>query len=154
MVGDEATALRNAAMSQGSKQILTLDLAKVEAIDGSGLGLLVCLQGWTRTLGIELKLMNQMKQVQELLERTNLDSVFDICSSEDVASLLGHINFRNNTNSLRFVPTPATTALGPCQTAFCNKPLADNPTVGSITGEKLREEPFSVELSREDILFS
>ena len=63
------------------------------------LGLLVFLQGWTRTLGIELKLMNQMNQVQELLERTNLDSVFDICSSEDVASLLGHINFRNNTNS-------------------------------------------------------
>jgi anti-anti-sigma factor len=90
VAGDGATALRNAAMSQGSKQILILDLARVEAIDGSGLGLLVFLQGWTRTLGIALKLMNPMKQVQELLELTNLDSVFDICSSEDVASLLGH----------------------------------------------------------------
>jgi anti-anti-sigma regulatory factor len=59
VAGDEATALRNAVTSQGSKQTLILDLAKVEAIDGSGLGLLVFLQGWTRSLGIELKLMNK-----------------------------------------------------------------------------------------------
>ena len=102
VAGDQATALRNAVMSQGSKQTLIIDLAKVEAIDGSGLGLLVFLQGWTRSLGIELKLMNPMKQVRELLELTNLDSVFDICSSEDVASLLGHTALSASTTEVAY----------------------------------------------------
>jgi anti-anti-sigma factor len=66
-----------------NRRTVALDLTRVEAIDGGGIGLLICLQGWARAAGIELKLMNPAQHVREMLELTNLDSVFDICLSED-----------------------------------------------------------------------
>ncbi len=62
---------------------MILDLARVDAIDGSGIGLLVFLHAWARAGGIELKLMSPTRQVRELLELTNLSSVFEISSSEN-----------------------------------------------------------------------
>ena len=60
-------------------------LTRVEAIDGGGIGLLVFLQGWARAAGIGLKLVSPSQHVRELLELTNLGSVFEICLSEDAA---------------------------------------------------------------------
>ena len=84
VVGKSET-LRKAVLSQANRRTVVLDLARLDAIDGSGLGLLVFLHGWARVLGIDLQLMNPTRHVRELLELTNLDSVFRILSSEDTA---------------------------------------------------------------------
>jgi len=88
VLGREISLLRTAVMSQSDKRIVVLDLAEIEAIDGSGVGLLVSLHNWTRANHIEMKLMNPGKQVQEVLELTTLHAVLDIWSCEDLASLL------------------------------------------------------------------
>jgi anti-sigma B factor antagonist len=85
VVGEALSKLRDAVLCELDKQTIALDLAAAEAIDGSGIGLLVFLQAWARGAGIELKLMNPAQHVLELLKLTNLDSVFEIFSSEDVA---------------------------------------------------------------------
>jgi anti-anti-sigma factor len=79
----EIETLRKAVLSQLRRQTVVLDLARVDAVDGSGIGLLVFLHGWASTVGIDLRLMNPTQLVRELLELTNLDSVFTILSSED-----------------------------------------------------------------------
>ncbi len=85
VAGSEADILRKAALSQANRRIVMLDLTQVEAIDGGGIGLLVFLQACARAAGMELKLMNPTQHVLELLQLTNLDSVFEIFSSEDAA---------------------------------------------------------------------
>jgi anti-anti-sigma factor len=85
IVVGETEALRKVVLSQ-SRQTVVLDLAKVEVIDATGIGLLVFLHGWPRAIGIDLQLMNPTPLVRELLELTNLDSVFTIRSLEDAAS--------------------------------------------------------------------
>ena len=85
VVGEELSKLRDAVLCELNKQTIVLDLTEVEAIDGSGIGLLVFLQGWTRAGGMELKLMNPTQHVRELLKLTDLDSVFEIFFSEDAA---------------------------------------------------------------------
>jgi len=85
VVGEELSKLRDAVLCELDKQTIVLNLAAVKAIDGSGIGLLVFLQVWARGAGIELKVMNPTQRVLELLKLTNLDSVFEISSSEDAA---------------------------------------------------------------------
>jgi anti-sigma B factor antagonist len=85
IVVGETEALRKAVMSLGKRQAVVLDLARVAAVDAGGLGLLVFLQAWLRTLGIDLLLANPKPHVRGLLELTRLDSVFTISSSEDRA---------------------------------------------------------------------
>ena len=88
MLGKEISLLQKAIISQSSKRIVVLDLAGIDAIDGSGVGLLVFLHAWTRANHMEMKLMNPAKRVQEILELTNLQSVLATWSCEDLASLL------------------------------------------------------------------
>jgi len=70
---------------QSSRQTVVLDLARVDAIDGSGIGLLVFLHKWARAVGIDLQLMNPTRHVGELLQLTKLDSVFKILSLDDAS---------------------------------------------------------------------
>jgi len=86
VAGDEANILRKAVLSQVNSQTVVLDLTRVDAIDGGGMGVLVFLQGWARATEVDLKLMNPTSRVRELFELTNLDSVFEIFSSEGVVS--------------------------------------------------------------------
>ncbi len=85
IVVGETEALRKAVLAQNRRTVV-LDLTGVDAIDGSGIGLLVFLQGWARAAGVDLQLVNPTRSVRELLELTNLDSVLKILSSEDAAS--------------------------------------------------------------------
>ena len=85
IVVGETEALRKAVLAQNRRTVV-LDLTGVDAIDGSGIGLLVFLQGWARASGVDLQLVNPTRSVRELLELTNLDSVFKILSSEDAVS--------------------------------------------------------------------
>jgi anti-anti-sigma factor len=83
MVRGEETALSCAAVRQ-QKRNLILDLTGVDAIDAAGIGLLLSLQA----AGIYLTLMNPTQQVREILEVTNLESIFEICefqAAEEIA---------------------------------------------------------------------
>jgi len=86
VAGDEANILRKAVLSQVNSRTVVVDLTRVDAIDGGGMGMLVLLQGWARATEVDLKLMNPTSRVRELLELTNLDSVFEIFSSEGAVS--------------------------------------------------------------------
>src|SRR5438093_8045407 len=86
VVGKELSRLRDAVLCELGQQTITLDLAAVEAIDAGGLGLLVFLHTCAHGLGAKFKLINPTQHVAELLRLTNLDSVFEIFSSENVVS--------------------------------------------------------------------
>lgn len=79
----ETETFRNAVLSQSSRRTVGLDLARLDAIDCAGIGVLVFLHGWAQSLGVDLQLINPTQHVRELLELTNLDSVFKILSSEE-----------------------------------------------------------------------
>lgn len=87
VAGVENTILRNAVLSQRDSRTLVLDLAQVDCIDAGGLGVLLDLRARTRAKGIELQLMNVTRRVQQVLELTNLDGVFEICSVENMFQL-------------------------------------------------------------------
>jgi len=85
VVSEELSKLRDAVLCELDSQVIVLDVTQVEAIDGGGIGLLVFLRALALVAGFELKLMNPTRRVLELLKLTNLDSVFEIFSSEDAA---------------------------------------------------------------------
>ena len=60
---------------------MVVDLAGVESIDSAGLGELVLLHMWAEAAGFSLKFACPRKPVRELLELTNLVSVFDAYTS-------------------------------------------------------------------------
>lgn len=87
--GEEVWTLRHAVISSSNTRIIVLDLEDVEALDGGGLSALVSLHHWTRSRGIQLKLVNPSRFVLEMLECTGLGGVFDISSLHDALVVLG-----------------------------------------------------------------
>ena len=75
--GDENTVLQNAAVCLADASTLVLDLAQVSGIDAGWFGILLRLHRWTRSNGIHLKLMNVPNTVQQVLEATQLDRLFE-----------------------------------------------------------------------------
>jgi anti-sigma B factor antagonist len=69
---------------QGHKRIL-LNLAGVKYVDSSGVGQLVGTLTSARGQGVDLKLLNPVKQVSDLLRMTKLHSVFDVRNDEAAA---------------------------------------------------------------------
>jgi anti-sigma B factor antagonist len=88
VIGDAYTTLRNAVLSQTHTRMLVLDLAQVDRIDAGGLGVLLGLREWAYSNAIGLRLMNVMNQVEQVLELTKLDRVFEFCSVRDMFHLL------------------------------------------------------------------
>jgi anti-anti-sigma factor len=88
LAGDAASILRNAVLSQGLTGMLVIDLARVERIDAGGLGVLLGLQESARSRAIMFKLMNATKRVEEILELTHLQRVFEFCSVPELFCLL------------------------------------------------------------------
>jgi anti-sigma B factor antagonist len=76
---DEAVALSEkvAELLPGARQ-LVLELSAVEMIDGAGLGELVVIHRWARASNCPIKLAGPSNRMLELLELTNLVSVFEI----------------------------------------------------------------------------
>lgn len=64
---------------------LVLDLGGVEMIDSAGLGELVLLHMWAQAAGCEVKLAGASDNIRQLLELTNLASVFEIYPSVEEA---------------------------------------------------------------------
>jgi len=88
VIGDAYTILRSAALSQTCTRMLVLDLAQVDRIDAGGLGVLLGLREWAYSHAIKLRLMNAMNQVEQVLELSKLDRVFEFCSVRDMFGLL------------------------------------------------------------------
>ncbi|MGO9125465.1 MAG: STAS domain-containing protein [Terriglobales bacterium] len=86
-LSDSRTRLRDLIhifTSNGHKNFL-LNLAGVEFIDSDGAGELVRCFTVVRQRGGELKLVHLTKRVQDLLQITRLNTLFEIYSEEQVA---------------------------------------------------------------------
>jgi anti-anti-sigma factor len=119
VVGSDAcTILRNAVLSQKHTRMLVLDLAQVDRIDAGGLGVLLGLRKWARSNAIRLRLMNVMNQVEQVLELTELDRVFEFCSVRDMFHLL----------------QPAT-AMAPCSVDQANQQMLKDNCNCSVKGQ-------------------
>jgi anti-anti-sigma factor len=88
VTGNAYAILRNAVLSQTCTRMLVLDLAQVDRIDAGGLGVLLDLRQWAYSHAIRLRLMNVMNQVEQVLQVTQLEGVFEFCSVRDMFCLL------------------------------------------------------------------
>ena len=88
VAGDARSTLRNAVLGQRHSGMLVIDLARVERIDAGGLGVLLGLRESARSRAITFKLMNATKRVEEILELTHLQRVFEFCSVRELLCLL------------------------------------------------------------------
>jgi len=85
--GEASVAVRDVIkdlLSKGNKKIL-LNLAEVNFIDSSGIGVLVSSFSTVRSQGGELKLVNPSKRIRDLLQITKLYSLFDVKDDETTA---------------------------------------------------------------------
>lgn len=79
---EEATALSSSVMKLSPRpECIVLDLSGVAAIDSAGLGELVVLYMWADAFGCQIKLAGAEARIREMLELTNLSSVFPMYSS-------------------------------------------------------------------------
>ena len=88
--GDAALKLRAAVMSQQDIRIVLLDLTKVGAIEGGGLGMLWFLQRWAEDHDIRFKLYNPNGSVRERLEHNHAKLRFEIATFEEMVSLVAY----------------------------------------------------------------
>ena len=75
-------------LAQSQLRVAVLDLAEISAVDAAGLGMLAGLRNWARSAGKQLKLMNIVPRVEEVLELTKLRSAFEILSVREMMDLL------------------------------------------------------------------
>jgi len=88
ITADDADGLRKAVLAQSDLRVAVLDLAEISAVDAAGLGMLAGLRNWAKSAGKQLKLMNIVPRVDEVLEITGLRSVFEICSVREMLDLI------------------------------------------------------------------
>ena len=88
VAGDAGSILRKVVLSRGHTGMVVIDLARVERIDAGGLGILLGLRESSRSRAITFKLMNATKRVEEILEVTHLQHVFEFCSVPELFCLL------------------------------------------------------------------
>lgn len=86
--GEALQLLKDAVTSLSRLRVVILDLSEVEMLDGGGLGMMVFLHNWTRSSGIQLKLVNPSSLALEMLMRTRLTSVLHVSSMDDVVEIL------------------------------------------------------------------
>jgi anti-sigma B factor antagonist len=83
----ELASLSKAVFSQSEASVLVLDLTRVSRIDAAGLGMMLELREQAQSRGIEFRIMNVTKLVQQILEITRLNTVFEVTSERDLQSL-------------------------------------------------------------------
>jgi len=72
---DAALKLRDAVKSQANARVVVLDLTKMEAIGGGGLGTLLLLQRWAQDRDIRFKLFNPTRPVLDKLKHVDFEIV-------------------------------------------------------------------------------
>jgi anti-anti-sigma factor len=85
--GDAIKTLRDAVRGQAEACAVVLDLAKVDVVDAGGLGVLLELREWTQSRGVEFRLVNVTRLVQQVLEITRLDTVFKVSERDEARSV-------------------------------------------------------------------
>jgi anti-anti-sigma factor len=90
IVNGETASLREEVGSQSRVNTVLLDLARVNTIDASGLGLMLEMREETQSKGMRFKLMNVTKLVSRVLEVTKLDSVFEITPVAEPMPAIAH----------------------------------------------------------------
>jgi len=88
LTADDADCLRKAVQAQSHVRVAVLDLAEISAVDAAGLGMLAGLRNWAKSAGKQLKLMNIVPRVDEVLELTNLRAAFEILSVREMLDLI------------------------------------------------------------------
>jgi anti-sigma B factor antagonist len=86
-LGEGSVQIRDAVhdiVAKGQKNIL-LNLGDVNYVDSSGLGELVAAYTTAKNQGADLKLLNLIKKVHDLLQLTKLYTVFDVYDDETIA---------------------------------------------------------------------
>ena len=86
----EAVGSEVAARQKSRGRAIVLDLARVSAVDASGLGLMLELREQAERRGVRFKLMNVTKFVKRIFEVTRLDSVFEVSSAIDPPPAIHH----------------------------------------------------------------
>src|SRR6202158_2507106 len=81
---DAAFRLREAVTLQGDARTVVLDLSEVNAIEGGGVGMLVCLQQWAQDRVIRFKLFNPSRSLRERLKKVSSMSDFDIPTLDEM----------------------------------------------------------------------
>lgn len=86
-IGEGDVALREAVQGalDGGAQGLLIDFSRVPRIDSSGLGELVAAHHRAAGAGCQLKLANLRPRVLDVVEVTQIHTVFDVFDSEDSA---------------------------------------------------------------------
>jgi anti-anti-sigma factor len=118
VAGEDYAILRDTAMSQGHARLLVLDLAEVESIDAGGLGVLLGLREWAQASEVSFKLMNVMKRIEQILELTALDRVFEFCSVREWFCLLHRATV---TGSWPFEPSNRTLQMACAMANHCSQ---------------------------------
>lgn len=84
----ETDALSVAVESQEDVSAVVLDLVRVSRIDAGGLGVLLRLRDQLESRGIEFRIMNVTRLVQQVLEMTKLNTVFEVTRERDLNPML------------------------------------------------------------------
>jgi len=86
-LGEGASTLRNAirAMALAGHKRLLLNLGEASHVDSSGLGVLVSAFATLTNHGGQLKLLNVLSRVKDLLLITKLYAVFEVFDDEEAA---------------------------------------------------------------------
>jgi|SRR5215470_8322925 len=91
IVTGDTEEISKAVRSQANASVIILDFSQVELVDAKGLGVLLELREYTQSKGIEFRLMNVSRLIQQVLEITCLNSVFDNSrDGEIMAASRGH----------------------------------------------------------------
>ena len=84
----QSFALREAVTRQNEARTLVLDLTEVNALERSGLGMLVSLQFWAQQHGIQFKVFNPSSSVRHRLEQLSSMQEFAIASLPEVMNMM------------------------------------------------------------------
>ncbi len=104
IVNGETASLREAVDSEVAAGLQTrtraiiLDLARVNAVDASGLGLMLELRELAQRHGLRLRLANASSFVRRVFEVTQLDSVFDLSNAREPLPAI------TNAQTVRVIP--------------------------------------------------
>ncbi len=90
VAGEEVGGLKRAVLCHQDSKTVVLDFSQVSTLDGAGMGLVAFLAGWTRVMGVTLKIMSPTVHVRRLLQMTHLDSVLEITDGEWAPEIMPH----------------------------------------------------------------
>ncbi len=89
IIRDESVfRLRDVVLAQAGEPAIMLDLSKVKAIGGAGLGMLAFLNHWAYEHNIELKLFSPSKAVMEGLLQNGSIYSFEIVNFHELQAMM------------------------------------------------------------------